>query len=430
MLVPMDMSKKAVRIGRRVGCLVAALALPIGLGALVASPAQAVAPAQVGWISAELAASYGLPEATLVVDATSTSGYLTIGWDAAYEAPVLTFQDDTGSSGPGFGSVPDGCVEAMAGVVCPLDAVVASMGSGFDVVIQSGVCMAALVADLGAGTNRFVAASSCPDQQYVVSSGSGRDDISFSGNATSSTYVESGGGDDAVVGSAGPDEVHAGDGNDEILGLGGADTILGDGGSDAIYGGPGADKQSGGPGDDTFYSETSGSWDGGELDSGADDVRGGPGKDTVSLSLDVNGATISLDNKANDAVGGGGGDNYHSDLERILGSGGDDRIVGSARAEELVGGYGVDRISGGGGNDRIYGGADSDRLDGGPGKDTVYGDTSSCCVSNGNDVITVADGTRDSVNCGGGADAVVADKVDIVAQDGQQQCERVSRKKK
>ena len=38
-------------------------------------------------------------------------------------------------------------------------------------------------------------------------------------------------------------------------------------------------------------------------------------------------------------------------------------------------------------------------------------------------------GKRDSVNCGGGADAVLADKVDIVAQDGLQQCERVRRKR-
>lgn len=426
----MDMSKQVVRIGRRLGCLVAAIALPVALGTLTASPAQAASPAQVGWISAELAASYGLPAATIAVDASGTTGDLTVGWDTSYDAPVLTFQDGAGSSGPGFGTVPDGCAAVTAGVVCPLDAVVATMGAGNDTVTQSGICMAALVVELGEGANRFFAGSSCTAQEYVVSSGSGRDDLSFSGNATAATYVESGGGDDVVVGSAGPDEVHAGDGNDEILGLGGADTILGDGGGDSIHGGPGADKQAGGPGDDTFYSETSGSWDGGELDSGTDDVRGGPGKDTVSLTLDVNGATISLDDKANDAVGGAGGDNYHSDIERVLGSGGDDRIVGSSRAEELNGGYGVDRVSGGGGNDRIYGGADSDKLDGGPGKDSVYGDTSSCCTSNGNDVITVADGERDSVNCGGGADAVVADKVDIVSQDGLQQCERVSRKKK
>lgn len=417
------------RIGRRVGCVVAAVALPVGLGALTASPAQAVSPAQVGWISADLAASYGLPEATIVVDATSTFGYLTIGWDASYNAPVLMFQDDTGSSGPGFGSVPDGCAAVTAGVVCPLDAVVASMGTGADVVTQSGVCMTALIAELGEGANRFVAADDCSEQQYVVSSGDGKDDIWFAGNATAGTYVTSEGGDDELTGSAGPDEFHAGDGNDRILGLDGKDILLGDGGNDTIYGGPGSDKLNGGQGDDTLYSESGSRWGDGELESGADDVRGGAGKDTVSLTFDVNAATIRLDDKANDAVGGDGGDNYHSDLERVLGTTGDDTFVGSSHADELSGSSGDDRISGGGGNDKLYGGEDSDKVDGGAGKDSVYGDSSSCCADNGNDVITVTDGKRDSVNCGGGADAVLADKVDIVAQDGLQQCERVRRKR-
>lgn len=414
---------------RRVGCLVAAVVLPVGLGALTASPAQAVPAAQVGWISAELAASYGLPEATIVVDATATTGDVTIGWDSSYNAPSVTFADVAGGSGPGFGSVPDGCAAVTAGVVCPLDAVVASMGSGGDGVIQSGICMTALIADLGEGANRFVDGSSCADQQFAVYSGSGRDDLEFLSNATAGTYVDSGGGDDLLVGSSGPDEIHAGDGTDEILGLGGNDTILGDGGNDTIYGGPGADKQNGGAGDDFLSSESSGSWDGGKIDTGADDVRGGPGKDTVNLTYDVNAATISLDNNVNDAVGGTGGDNYHSDIERVLGSSGDDRLVGSSRPEELTGNYGNDRISGGGGNDTLYGGAESDKVDGGPGKDRVFGDTSSCCTNNGNDVITVADGVRDSVNCGGGADAVLADRVDIVAQDSLQRCERVRRKR-
>ena len=75
--------------------MLAAIVLAVGLGALTVPPAQAAAPAQIGWISADEAASYGLPEATIVVDATGTSGYLTIGWDASYNAVSLMFQDDT-----------------------------------------------------------------------------------------------------------------------------------------------------------------------------------------------------------------------------------------------------------------------------------------------------------------------------------------------
>ncbi len=409
--------------------MLAAIVLAVGLGALTVPPAQAAAPAQIGWISADEAASYGLPEATIVVDATGTSGYLTIGWDASYDAVSLMFQDDTSSAEPGFASVPDGCASIAAGVVCPLDAVFAAMGSGNDQVSQSGVCMTGLIANLGNGTNRFNLGAGCPDQQFIVSSGGGQDEIGFWGNDTDGTYVDSGGGNDEVTGSTGPDEIHAGDGNDEILGLYGNDKIFGDGGNDAVYGGPGADKQNGGSGDDTLYSESGGSWGGGMLDSGADDVRGGPGRDTLGLTYDVNAATVNLDNKANDAVGGDGGDNYHSDIERVLGTPGNDQIVGSSHAEELNGAFGNDKILGGGGNDTLSGGADSDKVDGGPGKDSVYGDTSSCCASNGNDVITVQDGTRDSVSCGAGADSVLADKGDIVAQDGLQRCERVKRKR-
>ena len=109
------------------------------------------------------------------------------------------------------------------------------------------------------------------------------------------------------------------------------------------------------------------------------------------------------------------GDNYHSDIERVLGTPGNDQIVGSSHAEELNGAFGNDKILGGGGNDTLSGGADSDKVDGGPGKDSVYGDTSSCCASNGNDVITVQDGTRDSVSCGAVLDSVLADKGDTKA---------------
>ena len=421
------------RAWRRTLSVLAALVLAVGLGALTVPAAQAAAAAQIGWISADQAASYGLPEATIVVDATGTTGILTIEWDASYGAVHLMFQDQSTSSEPGFASVPDGCVtvpgSASEGVVCPLDAVYAAMGSGTDQVIQSGVCMTGLVANLGNGTNRFVLDAGCPEQQFVVASGGGHDEIGFFGNTTAGTYVDSGGGDDEVNGSSGPDEIHAGDGNDEILGLVGNDQLLGEGGNDALYGGPGKDKENGGSGDDSLDTDSGGSWDYGMLDSGADDVRGGPGRDTLLATYDVNAITVSLDNKANDAVGGDGGDNYHSDIERVLGTPSNDQIVGSSHAEELNGAFGNDKILGGGGNDTLIGGADSDKVDGGPGKDSVYGDTSSCCTSNGNDVITVHDGARDSVSCGAGADAVVADKVDIVAQDGLQQCERVKRKR-
>ena len=87
-------------------------------------------------------------------------------------------------------------------------------------------------------------------------------------------------------------------------------------------------------------------------------------------------------------------------------------------------------IDGRGGNDTLYGGPDNDHITGGAGRDNVFGDSSTCCYDNGNDTIDVRDGGRDAVNCGGGADVVKADKkkIDVVAQDGLQRCERVKRK--
>ena len=87
--------------------------------------------------------------------------------------------------------------------------------------------MTGLIANLGNGTNRFKVGAGCPDQQVIVSSGGGQDEIGFWGNDTDGTYVDSGGGNDEVTGSTGPDEIHAGDGNDEILGLYGNDKIFG-----------------------------------------------------------------------------------------------------------------------------------------------------------------------------------------------------------
>lgn len=408
--------------------VVAAFALSWVIGLLTALPAQAAAPAQVGWISAADAEANGLPVATIVIDARATGGELTVGWNTQYNTPSLLFQDGVGSAGPGFASVPDGCAAFTAGLYCPLDAVVVYFGSGNDFLVQSGICMTALVADLGNGSNKFYGHDGCPNEQYAVSGGSGPDELALWNNPAAGAYLDAGGGDDIVIGSAGTDEIHGGAGNDEIRALMGADVILGDDGDDVIFGGPGADTQKGGGGNDTFRSIPGGQYGGGEVDTGADDLSGGPGRDTVDQSLEVSGVVISLDDKPNDSAGGSG-DNVRSDIERVLGSGGNDRLVGSGGADELNGGYGVDTILGGGGNDYLSGGADGDRIDGGGGKDSVYGDTSSCCLNNGNDTITVRDGTRDAVNCGGGGDVVKADRADIVAQDGQQRCERVSRGK-
>ena len=91
--------------------------------------------------------------------------------------------------------------------------------------------------------------------------------------------------------------------------------------------------------------------------------------------------------------------------------------TGSAHPNVYRGGAGPDRIDGRAGADRLFGGAGNDRITGGPGRDVIDGGA-------GNDRILARDKARDSIRCGAGRDAVVADKLDSVARD----CELVSRR--
>jgi RTX calcium-binding nonapeptide repeat (4 copies)/WD40-like Beta Propeller Repeat len=84
--------------------------------------------------------------------------------------------------------------------------------------------------------------------------------------------------------------------------------------------------------------------------------------------------------------------------EYIPGGGGDDVLLGRGGHDTIMGGKGDDRISGGDGNDYIDGGLGLDRIDGGAGSDTIL----------------VADGKKDTVDCGDGNDRVVADAIDVL----------------
>lgn len=96
-----------------------------------------------------------------------------------------------------------------------------------------------------------------------------------------------------------------------------------------------------------------------------------------------------------DTMGGGPG------RDTIDGGDGADTIRGGAGADTLNGGRGRDTIGGGAGADVINGGAGADVIQGGAGRDTV-------AAGAGDDIVRVwADGTPDSVDCGGGNDRAV-----------------------
>jgi hypothetical protein len=82
----------------------------------------------------------------------------------------------------------------------------------------------------------------------------------------------------------------------------------------------------------------------------------------------------------------------------LAGGGFDDVILGMNGNDTLLGGAGDDRIDGGNGNDVIIGGPGADKLFGGAGSDTIY----------------AADGERDVIDCGDGADRAIVDSVDVV----------------
>lgn len=122
---------------------------------------------------------------------------------------------------------------------------------------------------------------------------------------------------------------------------------------------------------------------------------------------------------AAERINGRGGD------DRLFGLGGRDRLEGKLGDDLLVGGLGPDRLLGGAGADQLKGGPANDVLDGGDGGDRIVGGGGNDIVfaRAGDDRVDVRDSRQDTVSCGAGADAVVADTADRANPD----CERVQR---
>ena len=101
---------------------------------------------------------------------------------------------------------------------------------------------------------------------------------------------------------------------------------------------------------------------------------------------------------------------------KVLGTGGRDRLKGTAGGDRIRGRRGADRINGRAGRDCVQGGRGNDRINGGKDRDKLKG-------GGGDDRIRAKDGKRDLVRCGPGNDRVRADKADKVKKS----CERVKR---
>ena len=94
---------------------------------------------------------------------------------------------------------------------------------------------------------------------------------------------------------------------------------------------------------------------------------------------------------------------FEDDFEHVLGSEGNDSIIGNALDNRLEGRGGDDIISGGDGNDILFGGSGSNRIDGGDGDDIIDGGSNSSTLTilsrnhlyggKGNDTITGGNGS-------------------------------------
>ncbi|MCI5049329.1 MAG: M10 family metallopeptidase C-terminal domain-containing protein, partial [Rickettsiales bacterium] len=137
-----------------------------------------------------------------------------------------------------------------------------------------------------------------------------------------------------------------------------ADTIIGNSDNNYIDGYQGSDSIQGGDGDDTITGEF-----------GIDTIDGGDGFDIAVHNYTGGSWIFDLVNDTASLTGGSAELIYN--IEGIVGSTGDDTLLGESDANYLDGDDGDDSISGGDGNDTLAGGVGLDTFDGGAGVDVV-----------------------------------------------------------
>jgi Ca2+-binding RTX toxin-like protein len=186
-------------------------------------------------------------------------------------------------------------------------------GSGLDTLSLAGALSGVTVE-----MERYYARNADGDRSEIYEieniTGSDFDDRLF-GNAQANV-ITGGLGADRLYGGLGGDTLFGGDGDDIIYG----DTTSGvNGGSDTLYGGDGDDALYGGDGDDEFH--------GGD---GADKLFGGAGIDTINYITEDAGVVVDLAGK-NITYTDTGSDLLY-DIENVIGTYFDDRILGNAGA--------------------------------------------------------------------------------------------------
>ncbi|MBO6503999.1 MAG: FG-GAP repeat protein [Kordiimonadaceae bacterium] len=199
-------------------------------------------------------------------------------------------------------------------------------------------------------------------------------------------FISAGTGDDTLLGGSGADRLRGDSGNDHISGDEGADSLNGGAGNDALYGGDSRDTLNGSDGNDTLQGGAGADMlDGGEDDDllqgddGADTIDGGEGRDTLTYSSSEEAVNVNLTNGA--SRGGIAAGDVITNVEVIVATSGDDRLVGDTSDNAFYGGAGDDTLVGADGDDTLVGGSGSDVLDGREGVDTASFAESASAVS-------------------------------------------------
>lgn len=215
-----------------------------------------------------------------------------------------------------------------------------------------------------------------------------------------------------IVGTPGADVLHGTPGRDVIAGLGGDDVLRGLGGSDLLCGGSGADRLYGG--DDRHWHDqfqTIGTGD--RLDGGAGDDLLHPGPRIRGVELiepdllvfaSADGVTVDLG--ARTATGQGADRIVWRSTLGVVGSPGDDTVIGTDSPDRFTGKAGDDVLVGLGGRDLIYADAGDDEVRGGSGPDEITSTGGSDSLSGGgsDDVLSVRGGGADRIDAGAGGD--------------------------
>ncbi len=265
----------------------------------------------------------------------------------------------------------------------------------------------------------------------LTANGSGGGSVSYSNpNATASIEI--------TIPSGSSGTVETGSGNDRVVGGGGGDVIQTNAGDDIVVAGSGADTVIGGSGagNDTYYGGSEGNDDsaddwlrypsasqgftldleaniafGPDIDTdriyGFEHVLGSPGNDTMSGNAAAN---ILLGSGGDDVLNGrGGNDTLEGGLgaDTLNGGDGNDTLKGEDGNDTLNGDAGSDSLSGGAGNDTLNGGLGNDTLDGGAGADSLVGGDGADSLIGGDGNDTLAGGAGNDFLSGGAGDDVL-----------------------